>query len=483
MPALPLVRFLIALAVAGGASSAGAAPVLRAIHPVPDRWLVVLDPSVASADVPALAGALARRHGGEIERVFRHAVRGFSVRLPAAAVEALAREPGVRLVEEDAEVRTAALQTSPPWNLDRLDQRTLPLDFSYAFDSSGSGVQAFVIDTGIRAAHAEFGGRVLPGFDAVGDGRGSADCNGHGTHVAATLGGATFGVAKDVTLHAVRVLGCDGTGTVSGVVAGIDWVTAQELLPAIATLSLVAAPSPALDAALEGSIAAGVSYAVAAGNDGGDACSLSPARVPAALTVGASTADDRVEPSSNQGSCVDLFAPGQDVRSAWWTSDTATALLSGTSMATPHVAGVAARLLEGAPSASPAAVAEAIAAGATAGALVGLSGGPDRLLYSSLAPLPVADETPPSCAITWPSTGASLARAVVAVRADASDAGGVERVDLYVSGRLVASDGAAPYELLWDARAWKRGRYELRAHAFDSSGNATASEPVAVRLR
>jgi subtilisin family serine protease len=264
-----------------------------------------------------------------------------------------------------------AAQPRPPYGLDRIDQRALPLNSTYTYGATGSGVTAYVVDTGIRLSHRDFGGRAVSGFDAIDGGR-ADDCNGHGTHVAGTLGGAAHGVAKSVRLVAVRVLDCAGSGATSGVIAGVDWVTAhhQPGQPAVANLSLGGFASSALDAAVRRSIADGVSYAVAAGNGNAagvpeDACRVSPARVPEALTVGASDSSDRAAAFSNYGRCVDLFAPGVGVTSTWSTGDTATKTISGTSMASPHVAGVAALYLQGKRSASPAAVATAIARAST----------------------------------------------------------------------------------------------------------------------
>jgi len=256
-------------------------------------------------------------------------------------------------------------------------------------------VTAYVIDTGIRSSHAEFGGRVGSGYTAVADGQGTNDCNGHGTHVAGTVGGNTYGIAKGVSLRPVRVLGCDGSGTNSGVIAGIDWVTANKTGPSVANMSLGGGVSAALDSAVLSSTNAGVTYAVAAGNDNGaDACNGSPARVAAALTVGSTTNTDARSSFSNIGSCLDLFAPGSSITSSWNTSDTATNTISGTSMATPHVAGVIALYLQNNPSASPATVSSAVVNGATTNVVSNPgTGSPNKLLYSVLGG---GTEPPPS---------------------------------------------------------------------------------------
>jgi subtilisin family serine protease len=275
-------------------------------------------------------------------------------------------------------------QTGATWGLDRIDQRSLPLSTTYSYTTTGSGVNVYVIDTGIRRTHNDFGGRAFVGFDSVGDGRNTNDCNGHGTHVAGTIGGATWGVAKSVRLFAVRVLNCSGSGTTSGVISGVNWVTANRVKPAVANMSLGGGASSSLDTAVNNSINAGVTYAVAAGNSNTNAANQSPARVGAAITVGSSTSSDARSSFSNFGSVVDVFAPGSSIRSAWFTSNSATATLSGTSMASPHVAGVAARILQSSPGASPATVRNTIVNNATTNALSGIPvGTSNRLLFRS----------------------------------------------------------------------------------------------------
>ena len=362
------------------------APVLgeQRASAVPGQYIVVLEDR---ADTAAAADArqTARGHGGRVLQRFDRALNGFSARLPQRAVEALQERPGVAFIEADQTVSIDATQTGATWGLDRVDQRDLPLNGSYTYDRTGSGVTAYIIDTGILAGHSEFGGRVQSGFTAISDGRGTSDCNGHGTHVAGTVGGSTYGVAKQVTLRPVRVLDCAGSGSTSGVIAGVDWVTSHHAAgaPAVANMSLGGGVSSALDAAVNNSIADGVTYAVAAGNENTNACNGSPSRVPAALTVGSTTSTDARSSFSNYGSCLDLFAPGSSITSAWYTSTTATNTISGTSMATPHVAGVAALYLQGSPSASPSTVTSAIVGGATTGKVTGAgSGSPNRLLHS-----------------------------------------------------------------------------------------------------
>jgi subtilisin family serine protease len=303
-----------------------------------------------------------------------------------SAVAKLRANPNVAYIEADATVTASTTQTNATWGIDRIDQRNRPLSTTYNYTSTGAGVTAYVIDTGIRTTHNQFGGRAVGGFTAINDGRGTTDCNGHGTHVAGTVGGTTYGVAKQVRLVAVRVLSCSGSGTTSGVIAGIDWVTGNHAAgsPAVANMSLGGGASSSLDNAVNRSINDGVTYAVAAGNSNVSACNSSPARVPAALTAGSTTSTDARSSFSNYGSCVDLFAPGSSITSAWYTSNTATNTISGTSMASPHVAGAAARYLQGNPSASPATVSDAIRTNATTGVVTNPgSGSPNRLLYVS----------------------------------------------------------------------------------------------------
>jgi subtilisin family serine protease len=324
--------------------------------------------------------------GASLTNVYGHAINGFSAWMSDEQAVALSDDPRVKFVEEDSVMWATVTQTNPPWGLDRIGQRDLPLNRTYSYTTTGSGVNAYIIDTGIRTTHTQFGGRASVGFDAVGDGQNGNDCNGHGTHVSGTVGGSTFGVAKAVRLFAVRVLSCSGSGSNAGVIAGVDWVTANRIRPAVANMSLGGGASAALDTAVRNSIAAGVTYAIAAGNSNANAANSSPARVAEAITVGATTMTDARSSFSNFGSVVDIFAPGSAILSAWRTSDTATNTISGTSMATPHVAGVAARFLQSNPTASPAAVRNELVAQATLNHLSGIpTGTANRLLFWSSA--------------------------------------------------------------------------------------------------
>jgi subtilisin family serine protease len=364
-----------------------------------DSYIVLLSASVN--DVDNRADEIARAHSGRLSYRYYAAVRGFAGRFSAREAAAIARRPDVILVERDSPMSIGTTQTDPPSGLDRIDQVALPLSSSYTFTATGAGVHAYIIDTGLRTTHSEFGGRATGDFTAIDDGNGTNDCNGHGTHVAGTVGGATYGVAKQVTLHAVRVLDCNGFGTASSVIAGVDFVTANHLSPAVANMSLGGGISTAVDNAVRNSIAAGVVYALAAGNLSEDACQTSPARVAEALTVGAtSPTDDARAFFSNVGACLDLFAPGVSILSAFNGSDIASATLSGTSMATPHVTGTAALYLQVNPNAAPDDVGAAITGNATSGVVQdGGSGSPNRLLFTGFIGA-TPDQEPPVARFT-----------------------------------------------------------------------------------
>ncbi|NEY31310.1 S8 family serine peptidase [Streptomyces sp. PRKS01-65] len=380
-----------AAALAGGITAlpAHAAPaegtVLAAGSPtaIPGSYIVTLKKDAGLKASSAAGKDLVDDYGGTVKKTFGSALNGYTATLSAAEARRLAADPAVASVEQDQRVRlTDTTQTSAPWGLDRVDQTSLPLSGTYTYpDSAGSGVTAYVIDTGVRITHQQISGRAAYGYDAVDGDTTASDGNGHGTHVATTIAGTTYGVAKKAKIVAVRVLDNNGSGTTAGVIAGIDWVTRNHSGPSVANLSLGGGVSSTLDTAVRNSIASGVTYAVAAGNSNANASSFSPARVAEAITVGATTSTDARASYSNYGSVLDIFAPGSSITAGWHTGDTATNTISGTSMAAPHVAGAAAVYLANHTSATPSQVASALVGGATTGKVTSPgTGSPNRLL-------------------------------------------------------------------------------------------------------
>ncbi|HST85552.1 MAG TPA: S8 family serine peptidase [Kineosporiaceae bacterium] len=406
-----------ASAAEGTIRDAGSASVVK------NSYVVVLK---SSTGVPSAVKSLTGKYGGKVGHTYSHALGGFEVSVGEAAAKKLAADPKVSYVQKNGIFTIKTTQSSPPWGLDRIDQRALPLSTSYTYDTTASNVHAYIIDTGIRLTHSQFGGRAVSGTDAVDNDTNATDCNGHGTHVAGTVGGSTYGVAKAVQLVAVRVLDCEGSGTTAGVVAGIDWVTANAIKPAVANMSLGGGVDSVLDAAVNRSIAAGITYGVASGNETANACNSSPSRVANAITVNATTRTDAKASFSNFGTCTDIFAPGQDILSSWYTSDSATNTISGTSMATPHVVGAAALILAANPSFTPAQVASAMIAASTPNVVTSPgTGSPNRLLYTGATtttptPTPTATTAPPTTGctgtsgtdVTIPDAGAAVTSSI-----------------------------------------------------------------------
>ncbi|MDH2567516.1 S8 family peptidase [Acinetobacter baumannii] len=353
---------------------------------IKNQYIVILNKDAGPSK--DFAQNIAKQHAGKVLQSYDTVLKGFAIYLPDTAgtafIEAMKKNPQVLSVESDTIVNIdATTQSNPDWGLDRIDQKALPLNSTYSYLQTGSGTTAYIVDTGILSSHQEFSGRVLSGYTAISDGNGTTDCNGHGTHVAGTVGGTTYGVAKNVNLVPIRILGCDGSGASSNVIAGLDWILKNGKKPAVVNMSLGGATSSSLDRAVENLYNNGYVMVVAAGNSNTDACTSSPARVSKAITVAATDNTDTRASYSNYGSCVDIFAPGSQINSSWIGNNTATKILNGTSMATPHVAGVVAEMLQSTPTASPQTISTNLLNQASSNVVKNPSGSPNRLLYKS----------------------------------------------------------------------------------------------------
>ena len=482
----------VALGAAGSAPAQTVADssdgVIPSPDPVPGEYIVTLrsrTPDVVAPTVAALTG----RHGGQVLDVYTQALQGYAVATTARQAEELAADPAVASVEQNGYVHasdiTSPQSPTPSWGLDRVDQHGTAGDNSYSWNADGAGVTAYVIDSGINTSLADFGGRASVGFDGVTPSIGGQDCAGHGTHVAGTIGGANYGVAKEVSLVSVRVLDCTGKGSYDQVIAGVNWVTANAVKPAVANMSLGGTPSTALDTAVANSIASGITYSVAAGNQGTDACSSSPASVPAALTVGATDIADARASFSDYGSCVDLFAPGVNITSDWFASPF-TKVVSGTSMASPHVAGVAARYLASCPSATVGDVTNAVIANATNGTVSAAGvGSPNRLLYGGFTSGDAGTSVLAPCAPTASAVGGDhvvhLSWTLNAAGAPATS------LNIY-RGTAPGAEGSTPFAAnltpgttsFDDTSAQNGTTYYYQVAAVNGSGEARSTEVAAL---
>ncbi|QWL07979.1 S8 family peptidase [Shewanella algae] len=469
---------------------------LHAVNPakaIKDQYIVVFntpavinlnDPNGVSAYANSMGARLANEHGIEVRQNFGNSLNGVLVKANAAQIQSLLKDPNIKYVEQDQRVsiepmvEAAGDQGGATWGLDRIDQRDLPLNSNYHYDYDGSGVTAFVIDTGVRNTHNEFGGRASSGYDFIDNDNDSSDCNGHGTHVAGTIGGSTYGVAKNVNIVGVRVLNCSGSGTNSGVISGINWVKNNAQGPSVANMSLGGGASQALDDAVNAAVAAGISFVVAAGNDNSNACNYSPARAANAVTVGSTTSTDSRSSFSNYGTCLDIYAPGSSITSAWYNSNSATNTISGTSMASPHVAGVAALYLAENPALSPTQLTNLLVSRASSGKVGDAkTGSPNKLLYSLAGDdggcgndCP-SDDTPLDNGVGISVSGVqgSSNYFYIDVPAGAADlnidlAGGSGDADLYVS------QGSKPTLNSYQCRPYKSGNNESCSFSSPAEG-------------
>ncbi|MBM0237255.1 S8 family serine peptidase [Micromonospora sp. ATA32] len=456
---------------------------------VADSYIVVFkDSAVERSRVGDTAQRLTSRHGGAVARTYSAALRGFEVRVGARAATRIAADPAVAYVEQNHTVSIAGTQSNPPsWGLDRVDQRSLPLDNSYTYPNTAGNVHAYIIDTGIRTTHSDFGGRATWGTNTADST--NTDCNGHGTHVAGTVGGSSYGLAKGVQLVAVKVLNCQGSGTNAGVISGVDWVTSNAIKPAVANMSLGGGAASTLDTAVRNSINSGVTYGLAAGNDSGaDACNTSPARTAEAITVGSTTSTDARSSFSNIGTCLDIFAPGSSITSAWNSSDTASNTISGTSMATPHVVGAAALVASANPSWTPQQVRDYLVNNATSNVVTSPgAGSPNKLLYVVNGGTPTNDF---SVSVSPASGSVTAGGSISATVATATTSGSAQTVNLSAAGlpagatasfspSSVTSGGSSTMTII-TSTSTTPGTYTVTVSGTATSGTRTASYTLTV---
>ncbi|MCG7562408.1 MULTISPECIES: S8 family serine peptidase [Pseudoalteromonas] len=446
---------------------------------IPDNYIVVFKtPTVLNTQsamaisdyATTQAQALSNAYNVSVAKRFNGVLNGVVVNASEGDVKAMLKDPNIAYIEQDQIVtvtpQASGDQNNAIWGLDRVDQRALPLNSNYHYDFDGTGVTAYVIDTGVRISHSEFGNRASHGYDFVDNDADSSDCNGHGTHVAGTIGGSEYGVAKNVNVVGVRVLGCNGSGSYSGVISGIDWVKNNASGPSVANMSLGGGVSQAVDDAVNAAVASGVTFVVAAGNDNSDACNYSPARAADAITVGSTTSSDGRSSFSNYGSCLDIYAPGSSIKSAWYNSDSATNTISGTSMAAPHVAGAVALYLDQDPTLTPAQIDSLLSSRSTKGAVSDAkASSPNELLYTLEGDAPPPPPPPgPTELVSGVGVSASggsgsetfykLAVPAGAASVSFTLAGGSGDADLYVQ------QGSQPSQSSYACRPYKNGNNE-----------------------